>query len=48
MRFSTICLVLFFLWYGLSEFVPALKSDMFMKVGAVLALLVAVLTAISM
>jgi hypothetical protein len=48
MSFSTICLVLFFLWYGLSEFVPALKSDMFMKVGAVLALLVAVLTAIRM
>jgi hypothetical protein len=48
MSFSTICLVLFFLWYGLSEFVPALKSDMFMKVGAVLAILVAVLTVIKM
>lgn len=48
MAFSTICLVLFFLWYGLAEFVPALKSDMFMKVGAVLALLVAVLTVIKM
>jgi hypothetical protein len=48
MSFSTICLVLFFLWYGLSAFVPALKSDMFMKIGAVLALLVAVLTLIRM
>jgi hypothetical protein len=48
MKFYTICLVLFFLWYGLSEFIPALKSDMFMKIGAVLALLVAVLTAVGM
>lgn len=46
--FATICLVLFFLWYGLSEFIPALKSDMFMKIGAVLALLVAVLTLVHM
>ena len=45
---SQICLVLFFLWYGLSEFVPALKSDMFMKIGAVLALLFAVLTLVHM
>jgi hypothetical protein len=44
MSFGTICTVLFFLWYGLSAFVPALKSDMFMKVGAVLALLIAVFT----
>jgi hypothetical protein len=46
--FSTICLVLFFLWYGLAEFIPALKSDMFMKIGAVLALLFVVLTLVKM
>jgi hypothetical protein len=45
---STICLVLFFLWYGLAEFIPALKSDMFQKIGAVLALLFVVLTLIKM
>ncbi len=41
---SVWCLILFFLWYGLAEFIPALKTEMWMKVGAVLALLVAVLT----
>ncbi len=46
--FSQICLVLFFLWYGLAEFIPALKSDMFQKIGAVLALLFAVLTLVRM
>lgn len=35
--------VLFFLWFGLSAFVPALKSDMFEKIGAVLAILIALL-----
>ena len=33
--------ILFFLWYGVSAFVPALATDMFKKVGAVLAILVA-------
>jgi hypothetical protein len=47
-HFSTVCLVLFFLWYGLSAFVPALKTEMFEKIGAVLALLFAVLTLVSM
>lgn len=46
--FSQICLVLFFLWYGLAAFVPAFNTDMFKKVGAVLALLFAVLTLIHM
>ena len=46
--FSQICLVLFFLWYGLAEFVPALKTSMWMKVAAVLALLFAVLTLLKM
>lgn len=32
------CLWLFFLWYGLAAFVPALSTDMFKKIGAVLAL----------
>ena len=36
-------MALFFLWYGLAAFVPALNSDMFRKVGAVLAVIVGVL-----
>ena len=35
---------LFFLWYGLSAFIPALATDMFRKVGAVLALIIGVVT----
>lgn len=42
------CTVLFFLWYGLAAFVSALNTDMFKKVGAVLAILVAVLTVLGM
>ena len=34
--------MLFFLWYGLAAFVPALNTDMFKKVGGVLALIYAV------
>ena len=33
------CIALFFVWYGLAAFVPALNTDMFRKIGAVLALL---------
>lgn len=33
------CTALFFLWYGLAAFVSALNTDMFKKIGAVLALL---------
>ena len=33
---------LFFLWYGLRAFVPMLATDMFKKVGAVLAILVGI------
>jgi len=29
---------LFFLWYGLAAFIPALNTDTFRKVGGVLAL----------
>ncbi len=36
------CTALFFLWYGLSAFVPALATDMFRKIGAVLALIVGI------
>ena len=32
------CIALFFIWYGLAAFVAALNTDMFKKVGAVLAL----------
>lgn len=35
---SAWCLILFFLWYGLAAFVSALNTDMFKKIGAVLAL----------
>ena len=38
----------FFLWYGLRAFVPALNSDMFRKVGAGVALLVALLVLLGM
>jgi hypothetical protein len=41
-------MVLFFLWFGLSEFIPALKTDMFTKIGAVLAILIALLLVIKM
>jgi len=33
---------LFFLWFGLKTFIPALNSDMFQKAGAVLAILVGI------
>jgi hypothetical protein len=32
------CIALFFIWYGLAAFVAALNTDMFRKIGAVLAL----------
>jgi len=32
------CLWLFFLWYGLAAFVPALNTDIFKKIGGALAL----------
>jgi hypothetical protein len=37
-------MALFFLWYGLSAFVPALNTDMFKKIGAVLAIIVGAIT----
>jgi hypothetical protein len=47
-HFSTFVLVLFFLWYGLAEFVPMLQTPMWKKVSAVLALLFVVLTLLQM
>ena len=35
---SAWCLWIFFLWYGLAAFVPALSTDTFRKIGAILAL----------
>jgi hypothetical protein len=36
-----LCTALFFLLYGLAAFAPALNSDMFRKIGAILALIIA-------
>lgn len=36
------CTALFFLWYGLAAFIPALNTDTFRKIGAVLALIVGI------
>ena len=38
------CTILFFLWFGLKKFVPALDSGVFPTVGAILALAIAVFT----
>lgn len=40
--------IAFFLWYGLKGFISALGSDMFMKVGSVVALIAAVTTFLSL
>ncbi len=32
------CIWLFFLWYGLAVFIPALNTDIFKKIAGVLAL----------
>jgi len=42
------CTVLFFLWFGLSAFVSALNTDMFKKIGAILAIAIGVLTLLGM
>ncbi len=47
-HFSTFVLVLFFLWYGLAEFVPMFQGSMWKKIAAILALLFVVLTLLSM
>lgn len=40
--------MLFFLWFGLAQFVPALNTDMFKKIGGVLALVVAVVACLAL
>jgi hypothetical protein len=42
------CIALFLVWYGLAAFVPALSTDMFRKIGAVLALLGGLLSIIGL
>ena len=42
------CVWLFFLWYGLAAFIPALNSDMFKKLGGALALGVFVFNVLGM
>jgi len=39
--------VLFFLWYGLKQFIPALNKGIYTAVGGILALAVAIFTALS-
>ena len=45
---SVWCLVLFFLWYGLAQFVPALAGGFFPFIAGLLALGVAVFTFLGM
>lgn len=40
--------IAFFFWYGLRHFVPVLKRDMSMRVGAILALGTAATTLLSL
>jgi hypothetical protein len=42
------CIALFLVWYGLAAFVPALNTDMFRKIGGVLALLGGLLSIIGL
>ena len=42
------CMALFFVWYGLAAFVPALNTDMFRKIAAVLAVVGGVLSVIGL
>lgn len=42
------CVWLFFLWYGLAVFIPALNSDLFKKIAGVLALGVFVFNVLGM
>jgi len=42
------CLIIFFLWFGLKSFVPALNKDIFQTLGSVLALAIAIFTFLSL
>ena len=39
--------ILFFLWFGLKKFIPALDTGFFPTIGAVIALAAALFTALS-
>jgi hypothetical protein len=39
--------IIFFLWFGLSKFIPALDQKIFAKVGGVIALAAAIFTYLS-
>ena len=41
------CVILFFLWFGLKKFIPALDTGFFPTLGAILALGVALFTFLS-
>ena len=45
--FADWCLIVFFLWFGLKSFIPALNKDIFQTLGAVLALAIAIFTFLS-
>jgi len=47
-KVSTWCMVLFFLWFGLAQFVPMLMGGFFPFIGGLLALGVAVFTFLGM
>jgi len=46
--FADWCLIIFFLWFGLKNFIPALNKDLFQTLVAVLALAVALFTFLSL
>lgn len=51
MSWSTIAdyfTIIFFLWYGLKGFVPALRSNAAMQIGSALALITAITTLLSL
>jgi len=39
--------IIFFLWFGLKKFIPALDKDIFSTFGAIIALAAAIFTALS-
>ena len=51
MDFSLIadwCIIVFFIWFGLKKFIPTLNEGYFETVGAILALVTAVSTFLSL
>ena len=41
------CAILFFLWFGLKQFIPALDKGFFPYLGGVIAIATAIFTALS-